>query len=141
MKHLIIGLLAAFSLSAFAHNIEGTLILKGAIKTKIVVNTVKTTCKLKIEKVKNLLVEDSFGNPAYNVRANISLHGEDMERRLSVKMDKEVWFNNLFTVAAGTEVRDLEYAAADGSKMMIDSEGRIQSVSFNYNSRPINCAF
>lgn len=141
MKNLIIGLVAAFSLSAFAHNIEGTLILKGTIKTKMVINTVKTTCKLKIEKVKNLLVEDSFGNPAYNVRANISLDGEDMERRISVKMDKEVWFNNLFTVGAGTEVRDLEYAAADGSKMVIDSEGRIDSVSFLYNSRPINCAF
>ena len=141
MKHLMIGLLAVFSLSAFSHNIEGTLILKGAIKSKIVVNTVKTTCKFKIEKVKNLLVEDSFGNPAYNVRTTISLDGEDMERRLSVKFDKEVWFNNLFTVAAGTEVRDLEYAAAEGSKMMIDSEGRVLSVSFLYNSRPINCAF
>lgn len=141
MKHLIIGLVAVFSMSAFAHNIEGTLVLKGAIKTKIVVNTVKTTCKLKIEKVKNLMVEDSFGNPAYNVRANISLDGEDMNRRISVKLNKDVWFNNLFTVAAGTEVRDLEYAALDGSKMMIDSEGRLLSVSFLYNSRPINCSF
>lgn len=141
MKYLIIGLVAVFSMSAIAHNIEGTLILKGTIKSKLVVNTVKTTCKLKVEKVKNLLVEDSFGNPAYNVRTEISLDGEDLERRLSVKMNKEVWFNNLFTVAAGTEVRDLEYAAADGPKMMIDSEGRVLSVSFLYNSRPINCAF
>ncbi len=141
MKYLIIGLVTVFSMSAIAHNIEGTLILKGTIKSKIVVNTVKTTCKLKIEKVKNLLVEDSFGNPAYNVRTEISLDGEDMDRRISVKMNKEVWFNNLFKVAAGTEVRDLEYAAADGSKMMIDSEGRVLSVSFLYNSRPINCAF
>lgn len=141
MKYLIIGLVAVFSMSAMAHNIEGTLILKGTRKTKIVVNTVKTTCKLKIEKVKNLLVEDSFGNPAYNVRANISLDGEDLDRRISVKLNKEVWFNNLFTVAAGTEVRDLEYATADGSKMTIDSEGRILSVSFLYNSRSINCAF
>ncbi len=141
MKYLIIGLTAVFSMSAIAHNIEGTLILKGTIKSKVVVNTVKTTCKLKVEKVKNLLVEDSFGNPAYNVRTEISLDGEDMDRRISVKMNKEVWFTNIFTVGTGTEVRDLEYASNDGSKMMIDSEGRVLSVSFLYNSRPINCAF
>lgn len=141
MKHLIIGLIAAFSMSAFAHKIEGTLILKGSIKSKIVVNTVKTNCKLKIEKVKNLMVDDSFGNPAYNVRAKISLDGEDLSRNISVKFDKEVWFNNLFTVASGTEVRDFDYAAADGPKMKIDSEGRVIFVSFLYNSRPINCAF
>ncbi len=141
MKHFMIGLLPVFSMLAFAHTIEGTLILKGTIKTKIVVNRVETTCKVKIEKVKNLLVEDSFGNPAYNVRATISLDGDNMERNLSVKMDKEVWFNNLFTVATGSEVRDLEYKTAGGSKMMIDSQGRIRSVSFLYKSRPINCVF
>jgi len=141
MKHLIIGLVAAFSMSAIAHNIEGTLILKGAIKSKIVVNTVKTNCRLKIEKVKNLMVDDSFGNPAYNVRTKISLDGEDLSRNISVKFNKEVWFNNLFATASGTEVRDFYYAAADGSKMKIDSEGRVLSISFFYNSRPINCSF
>ncbi len=141
MKNLITAMLAVFSMSTFAHTIEGTLILKGAIKAKIVVNSVKTNCKVRIEKVKNLMLEDSFGNPAYKVRANISLDGTDLNRNSSVKMDKDVWFNNLFTVGAGTEVRDLEYATAEGSKMNIDTEGRVRSVSFNYNSQPINCSF
>ena len=141
MRNLIIGMLAVFSVTAFAHEIEGTLILKGAIKTKIMVNGLKTTCKVKIEKVKNLLVEDSFGNPAYNVRADVSLDGNDFERNLSVKYSKEIWFNNLFTTATGTEVRDLEYAAADKSTMNIDGNGRIKVVTFPFNGRTITCSF
>lgn len=148
MKIIILTIAAALSLStivasgpASAHLIEGTQILKGSIKTKIVVNTVKTTCKVKVDKVKNLMQEDSFGNPAYNVKIDLSLDGDDLQRNLTVRYDKEVWFNNLFTSGNRSEVRDLEYAAADGSQMNIDSSGRIKSVSFPYNTRTITCAF
>lgn len=141
MKNIIFVMAAALSLTASAHLIDGVQILKGTIKTKIVVNAVKTTCKVKIEKIKNLMLEDSYGNPAYNVRAELSLDGNDFERSLSVKYSKEVWFNNLFTVGAKTEVRDLEYFSADGSKLMIDGNGRIKSVSFPFESKTVTCAF
>lgn len=141
MKNIIFALAVTLSFSAAAHLIEGTQILKGTIKTKIMVKAVKTTCKVKIEKVKNLMLEDSYGNPAYNVRTEISLDGNDYERSLSVKYDKEVWFNNLFTVGTKTEVRDLEYFSTDGSKMMIDGNGRIKSVSFPFESKTVTCAF
>lgn len=142
MKY-IITLLAAYALSAQAnaHVIEGTLVLKGAIKTKIVVNSLKTTCKVKVEKVKNLLVEDSFGNPAYDIRVNMSLDGSDFERGLSVKHDKEYRMNNLFTVGNGTEVRDFEYASTEGATLNIDKEGRIKAASFPTQYGKINCAF
>lgn len=141
MKKIIIIAAALVSLSSFAHTIEGTLILKGAIKTKLVVNNLKTTCKVKVEKVKNLLVEDSFGNPAYNVRVDVSLDGNNSERTQVVKHSKEIWFNNLFKTESGTEVRDLEYAAADGSRMLIDKEGRLESVTFPSPYKTITCAF
>jgi hypothetical protein len=141
MKNIILLIAATFAFSASAHLIEGTQILKGTLKTKIVVNTVKTTCKVKIKDVKNLMLEDSFGNPAYKVLVEYELDGSDLERSLSVKYDKAIWFNNLFTVGSGSEVRDLQYSAADGSKMLIDNGGRIKSVSFAYNGKTINCAF
>lgn len=142
MKHIIL-LLAAYALAAQAnaHTIEGTLMLKGALKTKITVNNLKTTCKVKVEKVKNLLVEDSFGNPAYDVRASMSLDGSDFERNLSVKFDKEFRLNNLFTVGNGTEVRDLEYQSTEGATMLIDNQGRIKNATFPTQYGKISCAF
>lgn len=141
MKNIILGLVAVVSLNASAHLIEGTQVLKGKIKTKIMVNTVKTTCSVKIEKVKNLMLEDSYGNPAYNVRAVVGLDGDDYQRGLSIKHDKELWFNNLFAAGTGTEVRDFDYKAADGSTLKIDREGRIKSTSFPFQGRVISCSF
>lgn len=141
MKTIIALLSTAFILSASAHNIEGTLVLKGTIKTKIMVNNLKTTCKVKVEKVKNLMLEDSFGNPAYNVRLDINLSGNDYERNLSVKFDRDFWVNNLFSTNSGSMVKDLEYASEEGTQMLINRQGRIKSVSFPFNGRQINCAF
>lgn len=141
MKNIIIASLFTLSAASSAQMIEGTMVLKGSIKTKLYVNNVKTTCKVKVEKVKNLMLEDSYGNPAYNVRINIDLSGKDHDRGVSVKFDRELWLNNLFTVGGKTEVRDLEYASNDGVKMKIDGEGRIENVSFPYASRLITCSF
>ncbi|MFP5385288.1 MAG: hypothetical protein ACLGHN_04375 [Bacteriovoracia bacterium] len=141
MKKIIIASLISLSAASSAHMIEGTPVLKGAIKTKIYVNNIKTNCRVKVEKVKNLMLEDSFGNPAYNVRLSISLSGNDFERSLSVKFDREVWINNLFTVGNGTEVRDFEYASTDGINLKIDRHGRIKTVSFPYAGKIITCSF
>ncbi len=141
MKNIILVTLAAISLSVSAHTILGTQILKGSIKTKFDLNGVKTTCKIKVDKVKNLRLEDSYGNPAYNVRLEINLKGDDSERSISIRYDKDIWLNNLFTNGTRSEVRDFEYAGLDGTKMMIDRNGRIKSVTFTYVNRPITCSF
>ena len=127
------------SLNASAHEIEGTLVLKGAIKTKVLISDVKTTCRAKIDKVKNLMLEDSFGNPAYKVKVSMSLSGNDKD--ISINYNRDFEFNNLFKSGSGSTVKDLEYAAADGAKMVVSSTGRIDSITFNYNHRPITCSF
>ena len=138
---IILATLLVYSVSSFANTVEGTLVLKGSIKTKIYVNNLKTTCKVKVEKVKNLMQEDSFGNPAYNIRLDINLSGNDHERNLSVKFDREFWINNLFSVGNRTEVRDLDYASNEGVRMTIDRRGRIQKVVFPFHSQIITCSF
>ena len=142
MKNIIFALLAITSLSGFAHEIEGTLMLKGALKTKIVVNGVKTTCKLKVEKVKNLLEEDSFGNPGYQAKVEISLDGNDFERGIRVKFDKDVVLTNLHKEGTVWKTRDLEYYNyADRVSVLIDKEGRLVSTSFPYGQQTITCKF
>lgn len=142
MKTLFVTLLALTAISASAHDIEGTLMLKGALKTKIMVNGIKTTCKLKIEKVKNLTEEDSFGNPGYQVNAEISLDGSDFEHGIKVKLDKNVTLTNLHTEGPVRKVKDLEYfSSADKVSVLIDKEGRLLSTSFPYANQMLTCKF
>lgn len=141
MKNLIIALFTLSMSSAFAYEILGTQVLEGSLKTKIMVNGVKTTCKVKVDKVKNLMEEDSYGNPAYNILVNISLDGSDFENDIKVRYDKRSWMNNLFTVGNKTEVRDFDYKAADGSKLTINKAGRLVSATVLYNNKAITCSF
>ena len=141
MKKLIIALVALSSMTAFAHEIKGTLILKGSLKSKIVVNNIKTTCKIKIEKVKNLLEEDAYGNPGYDVKTNISLDGSDSKTSKKVKYSKTQQFNNMLTVNGQKKVSDFDYLGEDGSTMKIDSNGRIKKVTFPFEGKNITCSF
>lgn len=137
MKNIISLILFTFVTSvAYAHEIEGTLVLKGAIKTKIMLSGEKTICKVKIDKVKNLMKEDSFGNPAYLVLASVKLEGHP-----KIKVDRDYKFSNLFATQKGSEVRDFEYEAAPDAFMKIDREGRVLFVSFKLNTTPITCSF
>ena len=140
MKKLFLAF-ALISSGAFAHEIQGTQVLEGSLKTKLFVNGVETTCKVKIEKVKNLMEEDSYGNPAYNILVSMSLSGNDYTRDLQVRYDKRTWMNNLFTAGSKTEVRDFDYASKDGSVLKINGAGRLVSVGIPYNNRTITCAF
>ena len=141
MKKLI-AILALISLGAHAQEIQGTLMLKGALKTKIVVNSVKTTCKLKVEKVRNLLEEDQFGNPGYQARVQISLDGSDFERNIKVKHDKELTVINMHTVDGLKTVKDFDYFnEAEKVKVVIDDGGRLVSTTFPYQSQSITCKF
>jgi hypothetical protein len=142
MNKFLSIILIAYSSAVFAHEIEGTLMLKGSLKTKIVVNGVKSTCRLKVEKVKNLLEEDDFGNPAYQARVDISLDGNDMERGVRVKFDKELTVINLHQEGSVKKVKDLEYfATSEKVKIMIDQEGRLVSTTFAFGSQNITCVF
>ena len=141
MKTLI-ALIAFASLSASAYEIKGTLMLKGSLKSKIVVNTVKTTCKLKVDKVTNILDEDEFGNPGYQARVEISLDGNDWERQLKVKFEKKLVVVNMYDVNGRKFVSDNEYRSVDGSiKVFIDDEGRLLETSFPFQNQNIKCVF
>jgi hypothetical protein len=135
MKIVIFILLAGLSTNVLSHTIKGTMVLKGSLKTKVFIKNKETSCRIKIEKVKNLLEEDSFGNPAYKVRAQIGLE--------SINLEKDIWLNNLFNIDKDrSEVRDFEYHSEDNSiKMKIDDEGRIKTVLVRYKDKDISCFF
>ncbi len=141
MKNIILGLMLVTSPFAGAHEILGTQVLEGSLKTKIMVNGVETTCKAKISKVKNLMEQDSYGNPAYKILVNIDLSGNDYERDIKVKYGKRSWMNNLFKVGNKTEVRDFDYFAEDGSTLKINGQGRLVSTSVIYNNKTVTCTF
>lgn len=142
MKKLILILVSLVSLSVAAAEIRGTLMLKGSLKTKITLKTIPTTCKLKVDKVKNLLEEDSFGNPAYQAKIQISLDGSDIERNIKVKLDKTLTVINLHVEGQKSQVKDFDYFnTAENVKVTIDSEGRLVSTSFPYESQIVTCKF
>lgn len=142
MKKILIALVSLASISAFAAPIEGTLMLKGSLKTKIVVNTVKSTCKLKVDKVKNILEEDSFGNPGYSAKVEISLDGSDIERNIKVKVDKKVTVINVHTTGDVRQVKDFDYFnEAEKITVTIDKEGRLVSTTFPFEKQIITCKF
>jgi hypothetical protein len=139
MKTIIIIFAALLSMASFAHEIKGTPVLKGSIKSKTVVNNQPATCKVRVSKVKNLMLEDSFGNPAYDVRMTVGLESTKQESRIA--FEQEVRAHNLFTTATGTEVRDNDYVSKEGVQMTIDEAGRIKKVVFPYQGQQITCAF
>ncbi len=160
MKHLLF-LTLIFSSSAFAHQIKGTLIGWGTAKTKIILNRMSVECKVKIGKddiqdltaplegvdpaiqgseMKNY-IEDSYGNPAYQVKAEISLRGLDLSRSISISFNKNYVFDNMFKQNDKTIVYDTDYKTSTGETMKIDDEGRILKASFIYRGQKINCEF
>jgi hypothetical protein len=142
MKNFIIVFLSLVSISALAAEVEGTLMLKGALKSKVVVNGVSSVCKLKIDKVKNLLEEDDFGNPGYQVQIEIELDGRDIERKIKIKLDKKLTVINMHTANGVRQVKDLDYfSTAEKVTVTIDKEGRLVSTSFPYSQQIVKCSF
>ena len=138
MKFLILASLVLCS-SAFARPIQGTLVFKGAVKSKIKVFNEKTTCRVKVEKVKNILEEeDSFGNPAYQIRTQLELNGNE-----KIKFDREVVFINLHKTGTTSQVEDLKYfvKGEPSTTMTVDEEGRIKQVTFVASKQNIVCNF
>lgn len=132
------------SLSSFAHaqTIAGTLVLKGTLRTKIWIEGVETTCRVKVDKVRNLLQEDSFGNPAYLLDVEIALSGEDSKRKIKIKHEFKVQLINLFLEDQVTRVKDLDYASSAGDvTLLVNQEGRLVFTSFPYGREIIVCKF
>jgi hypothetical protein len=136
MKNIFALLIASLSLSTFAHTIEGVQLLKGSLKAEIRVYSIKTTCKVKVKEVKNLMEEDHYGNPAYKAEVEVSLDGGSFASPRKVKYEKLLLMTNLFPDG----VRDLEYYA-EGVKLKITSEGRFESVQIPYFGSTVVCNF
>lgn len=139
MKYILLAL--AVSSMVSAHEIIGTPILKGSIKTKVVVDGLSATCKVKVFKPRNLMVEDSYGNPAYTVNTEVNLDASNDERAKVISYYKYVTFTNIFPVGDKTEVRDFDYSSKDGETLKIDGAGRLKAYSFSYNQKTITCSF
>lgn len=141
MKKLLI-LSLILSSAVGAHTIKGTLILKGSLKSKVFVNGVETTCRVKIDKVKNILDEDSYGNPGYRVTGEVNLDGRDQKRKITIKSEQKLVFTNFFAIGNKIEARDLNYAANNGAATMaINEDGRLLEVQISYQSQKVTCLF
>ena len=139
-KLLVLSLILSSAVSA--HTIKGTLILKGSLKSKVFVNGVETTCRVKIDKVKNILDEDSYGNPGYRVAAEVSLDGRDQKRKITIKDEQKLNFTNFFSVGNKIEARDLNYTANNGAATMaINEDGRLREVQISYQGQKVTCLF
>jgi hypothetical protein len=140
MKILFVTLLLTMT-AAHAHEIKGTLILKGTAKTKIVLNGIETKCNIKVDEVKNTLTEDSFKNPAYRVWTKIELSGRQGERVVDQKA--EIRFVNIHTDGSGTKVSDENYIGETEKRasMRIDERGRIRTATFPIGAQIVTCNF
>ena len=148
MKTLLITLL--LTTAAHAHEIKGTLILKGTAKTEIMVDGIKTKCNVKVDEVKNTMTEDSFGNPAYRVWTKIELDGRSEESRNNRRVNRreinhkvDIRFTNMHVEGAGTAVSDENYIGETdkAASLKIDEKGRIRSVVFSVGAKPFICNF
>jgi hypothetical protein len=139
MKTLLISLLLATV--AQAHEIKGTLILKGTAKTKVQVDGIESKCSVKVDDVKNTLTEDSFGNPAYRVWTKVELSGKAGETKIEHKADLR--FTNIHADSTRTKVSDESYIGETEKRasMKIDEKGRIRSLVFPVGAKSITCTF
>ncbi len=55
-------------------------VLKGSLKTKVVVNGISSTCKVKVDKIRNIMEEDAFGFPGYKVKIEARLEGKNSNK-------------------------------------------------------------
>ncbi len=141
MKKLIL-LSFVLSTAATAHTIKGTLVLKGSLRTKVYVRGVETTCRVKVDKVKNILDEDSYGNPGYNVAIEITLDGRDEKRKITIKEEQKLNFTNFFVVGNTVEARDLSYIANNGAATLsIKEDGRLSKIQFPAQGQIVTCSF
>ncbi len=139
MKYFFLA--AILSGSVFAQNITGVAVLKGSLKTKTLVNDQSATCKVKVDKIRNIKEEDAYGFPGYKVTVEASLEGRNEKSELSVRMDQQFTLTNFWNVNGMTVAKDLDYFSVDGAFLKIKPDGRLASFSFPYQNQKITCAF
>ena len=139
MKLFIIA--ALLSTTAFAQQITGVAVLKGSLKTKVMVNGISSTCKVKVDKIRNIMEEDAFGFPGYKVKIEASLDGKNDKQETVVKLDQIFNLTNFWTENGKVVAKDLEYFSTDGALLTIKPDGRLKSVTLPYNNQKITCAF
>jgi hypothetical protein len=140
-------LLIAFALTAqaaFAHTIKGQAVRRGKAATVTFVNGVEVACEVKFDrdKIKNLLEEDRFGNPAYVVTASILTNSRD-RRALPLRETREIRFTNMHTDGGGKIVRDELYVAPTDprARFTIDGSGNLRTITVPTSVGLVNCAF
>ncbi len=135
MKTLF-AILFLSSFSASAVEIIGTEPIKGTARTKATVRGSKASCSVDVQKVRNAMEEDSYGNPAYSLTVTVSLSGNGVDLKKSLVMI------NLFKEGEDKRVvRDFDYYSTDGSVMKIDEDGRLSAFHITYNSERVKCEF
>jgi len=141
MKTLILTLVMIAG-QAQAHMITGQRVLKGTARTKVPLQGQELNCHVKVDEVKNNLVEDDFGNPAYYVWTKIDLRS-GLSSAEPVNHSLNVRFTNIARVGSGTMVSDEDYRGEDvtAARMRVDERGRIRSVTFPVGARSVTCNF
>lgn len=127
--------------TAIAQSITGVPVLKGSLKTKTLVRSTQSTCKVKVSKIRNLMEEDAFGNPGYRVRIEANLEGKNDKNETVVRFDKEFALTNFWEVNGQTVAKDLDYFSEDGAYLRIKPDGRLKTFSFTYGEEKITCSF
>ncbi len=139
MKLIIVA--ALLSTTAFAQEISGVAVLKGTLKTKTVVENIPTTCKVKVEKVRNIMEEDAFGFPGYKLKMKISLDGKNSKQETVVTLDKDFELTNFWNENGKIVAKDFEYFSADGALLSIKADGRLKSMTVPYKNQKVICNF
>jgi hypothetical protein len=141
MKYLLIAL-SLVSTASMAHTITGQMVLKGTAKTKVMIQGSEARCNVKIDEIKNNLVEDSFGNPAYYVWTKIDLTSS-LSATTPIKYKLDVRFTNIHKTTDGRIVRDDLYVGEDvpRARMTVNEKGRIKQVVFPIGAETITCNF
>jgi hypothetical protein len=132
---------ALFLTTAFAQKITGVSVLKGSLKTKVVVNGISSTCKVKVDKIRNLMEEDAYGFPGYKVKIEARLEGKNKQQEPVVQIDQVFHLTNFWYENGKVVAKDLQYFSTDGALLTIKHDGRLKSLSFPYNNQKITCSF
>lgn len=127
--------------TAFAQSITGVPVLKGALKTKTMVRGTSTNCKVKIDKIRNMKEEDSFGNPGYKVIVEVDLDGKNDKQETVVRYGKEFTLTNFWPENGQVVAKDFDYYSDDGAFLTIKADGRLKSFSLNLDNQKITCSF
>jgi hypothetical protein len=139
MKYLTYA--ALITGTAFAQPITGVSVLKGTLKTKVMVRGTSSTCKVKISKIRNIMEEDSFGYPGYRVTLEADVEGRNDKQELVVNYHRNFSLSNFWEEGGKVVAKDFEYASTDGALLTIKEDGRLKSLSFPVDNDKLTCSF